>query len=100
MNRILAPFAPFLLLPTLTFAQTTNQCGPRDDVVEQLADRYGEARQALGLASNKTLVEVYANTRTGTWTITGTLPSGLTCLIASGDAFEALEETLGSGNRL
>ena len=70
------------------------QCGVRDKVVERLATTYGETRRSMGLANNSTVMEVYASDKTGSWTITVTLPNGLTCLVASGDGFEALAETL------
>jgi hypothetical protein len=75
-------------------AQQTNNCAPRDRVVAQLAGSYGETRQSIGLASNNTLVEVYASNGTGSWTITVTTPGGVTCLIASGQSFETLAEAL------
>ncbi|RMD93682.1 MAG: hypothetical protein D6811_04470 [Alphaproteobacteria bacterium] len=69
-------------------------CAERARVLEQLAGRYGETRQSMGLASNNALIEVFASEETGSWTITMTLPSGLTCLIASGQAYERLREAL------
>jgi hypothetical protein len=71
-------------------------CAPRDTVVERLAERYGESRQAMGLGANNAVVEVFASDETGTWTITVTSVSGLTCLVASGQAYETLEEHLPS----
>ncbi|MEM8577317.1 MAG: hypothetical protein AAGF60_05660 [Pseudomonadota bacterium] len=72
-------------------AQSRN-CGPRAHVVERLTDQYGETRQSIGLAANNSVVEVYASTQTGTWTITVTMPSGVTCLVAAGRNFEELAE--------
>lgn len=69
-------------------------CAPREVVVEQLADRYGESRQSMGLGADNAVVEVFASRETGTWTITITTPRGMTCLVASGQAFEALAEAL------
>jgi hypothetical protein len=69
-------------------------CAPRDLVVARLADRYAETRQSVGLGSNNALVEVFASVATGSWTITVTAPNGVTCLLASGQAFEALTEAL------
>ncbi|MCB1343639.1 MAG: hypothetical protein KDK24_21735 [Pseudooceanicola sp.] len=40
------------------------------------------------------MLEVFASAETGTWTITLTAPNGQTCLIASGQSFETLAETL------
>lgn len=75
------------------FAQSNN-CADRERVVERLADAYGESRQSIGLAPNNSVVEVFASLETGTWTITVTSPSGMTCLVASGQAYEAIEEDL------
>jgi len=75
-------------------AQNTRNCGPRDVVVNRLAEGYGETRQSIGLGANNAVVEVFASDDTGTWTITVTNPSGVTCLVASGQAFEELAEVL------
>lgn len=74
--------------------QAQSNCAPRDMVIERLASGYGETRQSLGLGSSGQLVEVFASAETGTWTITVTLPSGMTCLVASGESFQALAEAL------
>ena len=85
-----------LLIPaaaaTESLAQQPTACAPREAVVERLASDYGEARQSIGLGNNNSVIEVFASTETGSWTITVTLPSGMTCLMASGQAFEALDE--------
>lgn len=69
-------------------------CGSRSEVIDRLADRYGESRQSIGMAPQGRVVEVFASLETGTWTITVTLPNGLTCLVASGQSFENLHEPL------
>ena len=76
-----------------TFAQSNN-CAPRPVVLERLADGFGETRQSIGLGANGQVVEVFASTETGTWSITVTLTNGLTCLVASGQSYEALAEAL------
>jgi len=75
-------------------AQTARNCAPRDIVVERLASKFGEARQSMGLGANNAVIEVFASHETGTWTITVTSVHGLTCLVASGQAFETLAEVL------
>lgn len=74
--------------------QTLRNCAQREVVVTRLAETYGETRQSIGLGANNAVMEVFASTETGTWTITVTLPNGLTCLLASGRAFETLSEDL------
>ena len=73
-------------------AQGSN-CAPRETVLHRLADRYGETRRSVGLGADNTVIEVFA-ADSGSWTITVTTAQGVTCLIASGQAFEALADTL------
>ncbi|HDR29526.1 hypothetical protein [Rhodovulum sp.] len=103
MTRPLALAALLLALPLPLQAQAqaqaenARQCAPREALVALLADRYGESRLALGLAANNAVVEIFTNPETGSWTITGTLPSGVSCLIASGEAWQTLAESLIQG---
>jgi TRAP-type mannitol/chloroaromatic compound transport system substrate-binding protein len=78
---------------TPALSQTAN-CATHDMVTERLADGYGESRQSVALGAGNTLVETWANLDSGTWTITVTQPGGPTCLVASGQAFELLAESL------
>lgn len=83
-----------LIALTAGSAFAANNCAPRDAVLGRLATGYGETRQSMGLGSNNAVVEVFASDETGTWTITVTMPNGMTCLVASGQAFEELAEAL------
>lgn len=76
------------------YAQGTRNCAARETVVNHLAEGYGESRQSIGLGANNAVVETFASTDTGTWTITVTMPNGMTCVVASGQAYETLEEDL------
>ncbi len=84
------------MFATTSSAQTPGggQCATRDQVVAALATKYGETRNSIGLAANNTLMEVWASEKTGTWTITVTMPSGVTCMVASGQGYEGLSEVL------
>ena len=81
----------FALMPLLAAAQGQS-CGNRELVVERLTTKYGESRQSIGMAPQGRVVEVFASEETGTWTITVTMPSGITCLVASGQNYENLDE--------
>lgn len=83
-----------LLTASATQAQTARNCAPRASVVERLASKYGESRQSMGLGANNSVVEVFASPESGSWTITVTNPTGVTCLVASGQHFEELAEAL------
>ena len=83
-----------ILATNHAFGQSAQNCGQREPIVERLADRYGESRQSIGLGTQNRVVETFANPETGSWTITVTMPNGVTCLLASGHAFEAVTEGL------
>ncbi len=75
-------------------AEGERNCAPRPTVLERLADGYGETRQSIGLGAQGMVIEVFASRETGTWSITATMPNGMTCMVASGESFEALAEAL------
>ena len=80
------------VMASSAFAQQQQNCGTRDTVVERLSSKYGESRQSIGMAPKGRVVEVFASQETGTWTITVTMPNGMMCLVASGQAYESLDE--------
>ncbi len=77
----------------------SNGCADHTTVVERLAERYGESRQTIGLASDNSVVEVFASMDTGSWTITVTRPGGPTCLVAVGQAYQHINEPLANLDR-
>ncbi len=79
------------LAAAATGAQAQSQsrpCAERTQVIERLAEKYGETLQSAGMHSNNGLLEVYASEDTGTWTILVTSPDGTSCLIAAGQMWE------------
>lgn len=94
---ILAAFATLVLSAAVaTPARAESICGERSRFLEQLHQQYGENPTAVGLVSNGTVLEVLTSTK-GSWTILVTQPSGVTCLVASGDAWEALPPQIAMG---
>ncbi|WP_417808484.1 hypothetical protein [Thioclava sp.] len=85
-------FVALIFLGGRSFAQEAT-CAPRDDLIAQLHTRYSETRRAVALAANNSVLEVFA-ADSGSWTILVTQASGLSCLIASGEAFEAVRDSL------
>ncbi len=78
-------------------AQGSN-CAPRDTLIERLASQYGERRQAVGLANNNTLVEVYSSDESGSWSIVVSTAGGPSCLVAAGTAFQLTDDPLPDTN--
>lgn len=83
-------FGGVILATQATQAQQAS-CAERSRVIERLETKYGESRRSVGLAANNGVVETFANAESGTWTIVITLPSGVTCLVAAGNAYEPVE---------
>jgi hypothetical protein len=67
-------------------------CVPREVMLRGLADQHGESRVGIGLAANGQVVEIWRNPDTGSWTITASTPAGVACMVASGEAFDDLDD--------
>lgn len=66
-------------------------CTDRTSALSHLSKAYKEQPVAMGLASSGGIVEVLTNGEGTTWSIIVTMPSGVTCLVASGEGWEALQ---------
>ena len=73
-------------------AAQQGRCDSRDKVLEVLSQKYKESPVALGVASNGGLVEVLSAAEGGTWSIIVTAPTGVSCLVAAGEGWQALEQ--------
>ena len=51
-------------------------------------------KTVLGLSVLGFTASLIASAESGSWTITVTMPTGMTCLMASGQSFEALAEAV------
>lgn len=65
-------------------------CGKRDEIVANLEAKYHESRRMVALSANNSVLEIFA-AEAGNWTIIVTPADGVSCLIASGEAFEELD---------
>ncbi len=68
-------------------AYAQENCAPHDVIAGSLAKAYGETLQTRMLQQNGTLVEVYANLETTTYTIVLTDATGLSCGVSAGDHY-------------
>lgn len=75
-------------------ASQNRNCAPRNLVLERLVQKFGETRQSIGLGAQGSVIEVFASNETGSWTIIATMPNGISCLVAAGQSFETMAETL------
>jgi hypothetical protein len=84
-------------MPMAASAAPAN-CGPRPDLLKQLANKYSEAPVAIGLSNTGALVEVLTSDSGDTWTILVSKPDGTSCLVAAGEEWQALKH-VGSSDR-
>jgi hypothetical protein len=88
----LAAFAGGALLSPS--AEAARLCGDRDEILKRLEQRHEETPQALGLSSDGGVLEVLVSP-SGGWTILVTYPKRPTCVVAVGEAWQALQLTSG-----
>lgn len=69
-------------------------CAPRADVLAHAEKEWKEKSVGRGVTSTGGLFEVLVS-EDGAWTVLLTTPAGLSCLIASGQGWRALEPSYG-----
>lgn len=82
--RCLAVSLIFAVVSTAAAAM----CAPRDLTADFLAKEFDQVAHSMGIDANGNMMELYVSESGGTWTITVTMPTGVTCLAGSGTAFE------------
>lgn len=87
-----AMLAALVVLSPLALAQgSVPVCGPRADVIQHLAGSYHEQTVAVGIANDGTAIyEILTSAEGATWTLLYSLPSGVTCLMATGQDWQSL----------
>ena len=91
MWKILALGAGLAIVST-SVATAQPQCDQRDSVLEVLQSKYKESPVAIGVTHNGGLVEVLSTGNGTTWSIIVTTPQGMSCLVAAGEGWKAMEQ--------
>ena len=64
-------------------------CGPRDELVEKLREKFEETAVVVGAVENAAIMEVCVNPTAKTWSVVLTLTSsGKACILAAGEGYE------------
>lgn len=69
-------------------AQSPQMCTNRTDIIRHLTSTYHETPVAVGLSDNGSLMEVLASKDGKTWTLLFSLPTGISCLMATGQDWQ------------
>ena len=70
-------------------ASAQAQCGPRQEVVKSLGEKFKEAPIGRGLTQPGQVLEIFAS-QSGSWTMLVTTPNGTSCLIAAGENWDMM----------
>lgn len=81
--------AVFLCLSSPVAAQSA--CGPYLSVQTYLKDKYGEEAIGFGLSKSKLTLLIFANRKTGSWTVLTVSREGLACARDSGTGWSCIE---------
>lgn len=95
-DRILkAVSAGLIFLLSVQAANAQQACRVRTEAVVQLERQYDEQVAGRGLAANgQRMLELFVS-ETGSWTLLVSDPSGRSCVVASGEAWQGLTLALG-----
>ena len=83
-SALMASFAPSAVLAE----DNANLCGQRVEIVSKLSEHYKEQPQAVGMVDQNAVLEVFVSNN-GTWTIIATGTDGKSCVLSSGDGWQA-----------
>lgn len=78
-----------------TIGASAGVCLSRDIISDRLQSRHAELPSAAGLATNGQVLEVFTS-QDGSWTLILTDAHGVSCVIASGDAWTTLDQAIPS----
>ena len=88
MRRWTIPLSLAVLISCAGSGWAQGVCGDREKIVAALEQGYGERKSAVALTDSGGLVELYV-AADGSWTLLYTVPAGLTCFLAAGEAWES-----------
>jgi hypothetical protein len=71
-------------------AQQARSCAPRAEIIRQLDGEYQEKPVGVGLSDTGAVLEILSTADGSTWTLLFSLPSGISCLMATGQQWQAL----------
>ena len=89
MRRAYAFLAAGIALATLSApSQAQAPCDQRAKIVNILLQQFDETQVGSGLTPNGQMLELFASAARGSWTILLSLPTGKSCLIATGEDWQ------------
>ncbi len=88
--------AAFVFALNVSAANAQMICGERAKFIDHLAKAHKEAPSSIGMTSSGQVIEVLTSAK-GSWSIIITQPNGKSCLVATGEAWEAVKQQVALG---
>ncbi|MEM8662977.1 MAG: hypothetical protein AAGF49_02495 [Pseudomonadota bacterium] len=85
----LAPLALGAFASSSENAEARTVCKQRSEIIKILSNKFKETQRSYGLQNDRRVLELYASPN-GSWTAILTMPSGQSCVVASGEAWTTL----------
>ncbi|MDX3925520.1 MAG: hypothetical protein QHC90_06890 [Shinella sp.] len=82
--------------PPAAFPQPLQNCAMRSDVLDFLGGQYSERLAAIGVIGERSVLEVHV-AESGTWTVVITNVAGISCIVFSGEGWQAIPAPVGKG---
>lgn len=76
------------IMVSATPAAAQGVCAERNSLVTKLQQDFSEAPSAAGISDSGAVIEVLSARDGKTWTILMTTPDGVSCVLATGEAWE------------
>lgn len=90
----LAPIIAAAVIATSASPSTAGPpCGRHEEVTKALTSKYQETRRVLGVINSRHVMEIFLSPE-GTWTVLVTDTNGMSCITASGDAWQEVSVTV------
>lgn len=75
------------VLLSATQLSAQEKCGKYSEITGFLTDQFGETLQSFGSMFNGSVLFTFANNETGSWSVLIVAPSGVTCVMATGNSY-------------
>ncbi len=84
-----------LLLSAVPALAQQIACAPKDKLIKQLTEKYSEAPTLeLGSTDGTSVWQLYANFKTGTWSLIGFPSPTVACFVGSGKSIEPMGSSI------
>jgi hypothetical protein len=74
-------------LVNIGHAAAAPQCGNHDKIVDVLKNKFKETRHVMGVVNSHAVMEIFKAPQ-GSWTMVITDTKGISCIVASGEAWQ------------